>query len=148
MRLFNKGLSVKEKRLTPIVVRSRAFCFECGLCCKNTEMILTCNDIAKIESLGYSRKKFAVKRDGYYFLRNIDNHCFFYDEERGICKIYRYRPLGCSVYPIVYDVDIGSFIVDDYCPLARLFANREIFEASQILKHILSLLKENKECVT
>ncbi len=33
----------------------------CGRCCHETEMPLTLEDVERIESLGYSRRDFAVK---------------------------------------------------------------------------------------
>jgi len=106
-------------------------------------MPLTEEDVERIEALGYRREEFSVVMGGVMVLRNVDGHCFFYDEGRG-CRIYPYRPLGCSLYPVVYDVDSGEAVVDDYCPLAPLVPRRWLAEAEPILRLVVSRLGAGK----
>lgn len=141
MCIQGKGLSAKKPKITPTVVRPRSYCLSCGLCCKNTEMLLTEDNVKRIESLGYRREEFAERKNGLYFLRNINGHCYFYDPEGRGCKIYKYRPLGCSVYPVVMDVDKMREVVDDYCPLSWSISRREVMEAGIILRHIVSKIR-------
>ena len=82
-------------------------CKRCGVCCQETEMLLSSEDVRRLVKLGYPVNSFAICQDGYLFLRNIDGHCVFFDPERQICKIYSSRPSGCRIYPVIYDEDEG-----------------------------------------
>ncbi len=90
-------------------------CLGCGVCCTETEMLLSIDDISRLEELGY-RKEFFVLFDegGYARLRNLDNHCVFYHVENQRCKIYGFRPLGCRLYPVIYDEQKG-IVLDIIC---------------------------------
>ncbi len=101
-------------------------------------MILTPSDIARIEGLGYSLTYFAVKSsDGFYRLRNVDGHCVFYDPSERRCIIYPWRPLGCRVYPIIYDLDGKCITVDLECPMAHTVTEKDIERARPIIARIL-----------
>jgi len=101
-------------------------------------MILTPSDIKRIESLGYKREYFIVYKDGFYRLRNVDNHCVFLNIERGKCKIYEYRPLGCKIYPVIYVEGIG-ITLDNECPAINTVTYREFITKRRLL---IRLLKE------
>ncbi|RLG78751.1 MAG: hypothetical protein DRO13_06790 [Thermoprotei archaeon] len=51
-------------------------------------------------------------------LKNIDGHCIFLDPSTNMCTIYEHRPLGCRLYPLVYDVDRDEVSLDTTCPRA------------------------------
>lgn len=90
----------------------------CALCCYNTEMPLTEDDIRRLEALGYRREEFAVKGpDGVWRLRNVNRHCYFLDPATGACRVYPWRPEGCRLYPLVYDPSTGEVVVDAECPM-------------------------------
>lgn len=91
----------------------------CGKCCYNTEMPLVPEDISRIEELGYSREFFVDDSSGIPRLRNINGHCVFLDPATNACKIYEYRPIGCRLYPLVYDASTGTVTVDKLCPRWR-----------------------------
>ncbi len=90
-------------------------CLSCGVCCTETEMLLSIDDISRLEELGY-RKEFFVLFDeeGYARLRNLDNRCVFYDVENQRCRVYSCRPLGCRLYPVIYDEQKG-IVLDNIC---------------------------------
>ncbi len=90
----------------------------CGKCCYNTEMILTVEDLYRIIDLGYSLREFAVESKGFIRLRNIDGHCVFLDPKTNKCMIYEYRPIGCRLYPLIYDPDRRRVLIDRFCPKA------------------------------
>ena len=100
-------------------------------------MILAPSDIERLESLGFKREDFAVFDGQFYRLRNVDGYCFFYDKKTGRCKVYPYRPVGCSAYPIVFDVETGEYVVDTECPLAGTTSEEEIKRARVILGELL-----------
>jgi Fe-S-cluster containining protein len=100
-------------------------CLKCGKCCIETQMPLTRRDIERIERLGYRRWEFSVENDGKLKLRNINGHCYFLNPKNMKCKIYRDRPEGCRIYPVVY-IEGGYVGVDDECPASKTVTIREI----------------------
>jgi Fe-S-cluster containining protein len=78
-------------------------------------MLLSNADIARLERKGYSRQFFVrFDRDGYARLRNLRGCCVFYDAEKRVCKVRADRPLGCRIYPVLYDEEKG-IVVDGIC---------------------------------
>ena len=91
-------------------------CLRCGVCCKETEMLLSAKDIERLEKKGYDRDFFVhFDSEGYATLRNQRGCCVFYGTEKSRCKVRAHRPLGCHLYPVIYDEDKG-IIVDQICP--------------------------------
>ena len=99
-------------------------CIKCGICCVGTQMELLPEDIERIEALGYRLDEFAVFDGEIYRLKNIDGHCIFYDPATSTCKIYDKRPIGCRLYPLVYDG--RQVYVDRTCPTWDTVPRREI----------------------
>ncbi len=90
-------------------------CSNCGICCTETEMLLSKKDIKRLENLGYSIDEFAAfDKQGYVTLKNREGYCVFYDLAKRRCRIYASRPSGCRVYPVIVDVDCG-IILDSIC---------------------------------
>jgi Fe-S-cluster containining protein len=90
-------------------------CLRCGDCCRETEMLLSLEDITRLEEEGYSRDFFVLfDKEGYAKLRNLQRHCVFFDVENQRCKVYKFRPMGCRLYPIIYHEDKG-LVVDEFC---------------------------------
>ena len=85
-------------------------CFEC---CLETEMALSEKDITRIEDLGYEISDFLEEKDGFMILKNIDGCCFFLKGK--LCSIYDDRPQGCRFYPLIYDLEIDNFVIDNLC---------------------------------
>lgn len=117
------------------VWRPRSYCLSCALCCTATEMILTPSDIERIEMLGFKREDFAEIRDGFYRLKNVEGCCVFLRGNR--CTIYDYRPIGCSLYPIVIDAETGDVVLDRECPLAATTTPGELSKARRLARLIL-----------
>ncbi|OYT49019.1 MAG: zinc/iron-chelating domain-containing protein [Desulfurococcales archaeon ex4484_42] len=88
----------------------------CGKCCYGTEMILTIDDLLTIASLGYDIRCFSVFRNNFVRLRNINGHCVFLDTSTNKCRIYSSRPIGCKLYPLVYDPWSDNVVIDNLCP--------------------------------
>jgi Fe-S-cluster containining protein len=114
-------------------------CLRCGDCCKETEMLLSTEDIERLERKGYS-KKFFVQFDseGYAQLRNLQDHCVFYDAEKQRCKVYRERPSGCRLYPVIYDETKG-IVVDNICPARSSWNEKKIEKKG---KKVINLLEK------
>ena len=90
-------------------------CSNCGVCCTETEMLLSKKDIKRLEKKGFSQNQFVqYDNQGYAQLKNRDGYCVFYDLKNQQCSIYMDRPAGCRVYPVILDEEIG-IILDDIC---------------------------------
>jgi Fe-S-cluster containining protein len=113
------------------------------MCCEGTEMLLSTEDIERLERLGFSRKDFAVTGgDGLTRLGNVGGWCYFYDSDAKICQVYEDRPLGCFIYPVMYSDDDGV-VTDEICPMRRTISKRELKTKGQILvKHLEKITSE------
>ncbi|MEM1517134.1 MAG: YkgJ family cysteine cluster protein [Thermofilum sp.] len=120
-----------------------AFCRSCGLCCRATEMVLLRKDVERLERLGYRRGDFAVESGGFARLRNVDGYCYFYDKATGLCRVYEHRPLGCRLYPLVFD-EVRGVLLDPECPLSSFFAEdcSCLRAALPVLRSVLEALGE------
>lgn len=83
-------------------------------------MLLSNNDINRIEKHGFSRDFFVDNVNGWLQLKNKNGHCVFHDEK--ICLIYPQRPEGCRLYPVIYDADDDCAIIDTDCPYKTYFS--------------------------
>ncbi len=127
-------------------------CKNCGICCLNTEMIITNEDINRIENLNMlnlKRKDFSYTNDGFNYLKNIDHHCIFLDNfskaEKNICKIYENRPKGCQIYPMIYNLNNNCCILDEECPhRMKFYKNQKKFKlyCIELTKLIEKIYKE------
>ncbi len=118
-----------------------SICLEnkCIRCCCHTNMHLTDEDITQIMSRGYNVAFFVKKHDGWLQLRNKNGRCVFHTGT--CCSIYAYRPWGCRLYPIVYDIDIQSAIYDSECPFSLEFP-LDTQQRTEIKKLVAVLFKE------
>ncbi len=79
-------------------------------------MLLSQKDISRLKKLGFGKGYFVkIDRQGYAQLKNRDGYCVFYDRNNRRCSVYGDRPLGCRVYPVILDEEVG-IILDDFCP--------------------------------
>lgn len=100
-------------------------CSRCGVCCLETEMLLSSGDIARLERDGHTTERFAqLGSDGYFTLRNNQGCCVFYDKEKRRCKVYLSRPSGCRIYPIIHDEERGV-LIDRICPVKSMITLQE-----------------------
>ena len=100
-------------------------CVDCGNCCRETEMLLSARDIARIMKKGRKNLRpndFVRKTDDRLFqLKNVNGHCVFFDHNTQLCKIYEIRPQGCRFYPLTFDLKVKMCILDEDCPRPELF---------------------------
>ncbi|MEM3726522.1 MAG: YkgJ family cysteine cluster protein [Candidatus Bathyarchaeia archaeon] len=117
-------------------------CSHCGICCRKTEMLLSEEDIKRLENLGHSREKFVrYDKKGFAKLRNHRGYCVFYDQQKGRCNVYKCRPLGCRIYPVIYSEGEGT-IVDDLCPMKNTVSTKELKRKSVELMKLLHRIDE------
>jgi hypothetical protein len=106
-------------------------------------MLLSKEDIERLERLGFSREDFTVTAgDGLTMLRNVGERCYFYDPEEKKCQVYEHRPLGCFIYPVIYSNDEGV-IVDELCPMGQTISEQELRTKGKILGRLLKKI-DNK----
>ncbi|NHJ03358.1 MAG: YkgJ family cysteine cluster protein [Candidatus Heimdallarchaeota archaeon] len=118
--------------------------FHCALCCRDTKMILSQNDIKRIETAGYKIEEFSFKdEEGFIKLKNIENKCYFLQNNK--CSIYLIRPQGCKFYPIIYDLDEKKAILDPECPLIDTIPLKMVTRFTNNLKKFIQLILKEKE---
>ena len=98
-----------------------------------------------MEKAGYEKQSFVCYyRKGYAQLRNNRGYCVFYDRKSKRCKIYRLRPQGCQIYPVVYSEEDGV-IVDYLCPLGKTVSKNELEKKGKSVVRLLEKIdKEAK----
>lgn len=109
---------------------------KCIKCCIKTSMLLTENDINKIKNLGYKKEFFVKKIINTQKLKNKDGKCVFHNGK--ICQIYENRPEGCKIYPLIFDVDLKSAVVDRECSYGDnfKFSTKDVKKLYNILSHL------------
>ncbi len=115
-------------------------CSNCGICCEETMMELSSEDIERLEEKGYRLEEFAVIDDGVTRLRNVDGYCYFYSRADKKCQIYEDRPLGCYLYPVVYLANEGA-MVDELCPMGQTISEQELRTKGKILDKLLKKIE-------
>lgn len=76
-------------------------------------MLLSNKDINIISTKINPSFEFFEEKEGYLYLKNISNHCVFFDISNKKCMIYNYRPQGCRFYPFIDDN--GKCVIDKDC---------------------------------
>ncbi len=110
-------------------------CLRCGVCCKETEMLLSNQDIKRLEKQGNSKDLFVFFDDeGYARLRNTQGHCVFYNVKDHSCRVYRWRPEGCRLYPVVFDEENWIVLDHDCCSTRPLNAREVAARGLKVLK--------------
>jgi hypothetical protein len=107
------------------------------MCCEKTEMMLSDADVERLERMDYNRLEFArYDRHSFVRLRNRRGFCVFYDVEKCRCRIYRHRPLGCRIYPVIYGEQEG-IVLDDLCPMKNTVSKMELKRKGKRLMELL-----------
>jgi hypothetical protein len=119
---------------------NRCLATKCFLCCRETNMLLSSQDVERIQKLGFDTKSFVTRKNGWLQLKNDNGRCIFHDGEH--CTIYEQRPEGCILYPAVYDKDKNCAILDQECPQRKTFplSARVVHR----LSHLVSTLEQER----
>jgi len=124
---------------------------DCFVCCKETEMLLTQNDVKNIEQHGFKSDEFLLSKDdsdGFLQLKNKDSKlgtvCFFLNDN-GKCGIYEYRPEGCRLYPLIINLDTNEEMIDEDCREKIWFTKQKYSknQVTQINNLVIQLFLEN-----
>ncbi len=115
-------------------------CSNCGVCCTETEMLLSKKDIKRLEDRGYSQNQF-VRYDthGYATLKNREGYCVFYDLTKRQCSEYENRPSGCRVYPVIVDEEKG-IVLDTICESRNTITEQEKHLKGKRVVHLLEVI--------
>jgi len=110
-------------------------CSNCGVCCTETEMLLSKQDIKRLKNKGFSQNQFVnFDKQGYAQLKNCDGYCIFYDLRKRQCSVYDDRPAGCRVYPVILDEEKG-IILDNICESRKTITQSEKkLKGKQVIK--------------
>jgi Fe-S-cluster containining protein len=76
-------------------------------------MTLTVEDVRRLAAAGH-RDFYFETEEGELQLDNRDGRCVFL--KRGLCSAYELRPEGCTLYPLVLNLDDWTVDVHDFCP--------------------------------
>ncbi|MDG6223422.1 MAG: YkgJ family cysteine cluster protein [Candidatus Bathyarchaeota archaeon] len=112
-------------------------CSNCGICCEQTMMELSSNDVHQLNVKGYHLEEFAVIDKYGIRLRNVDGYCYFYSRTKKRCKIYENRPLGCYIYPVMHVTNEGVAMIDESCPRGKSVSKKELRTKEKILDKLL-----------
>jgi len=104
-------------------------------------MELSSDDVKRLEEAGYRRDEFAALGGHVVRLRNVGGWCYFYSLADKNCRAYENRPLGCSLYPVVYLADEGA-IVDELCPMGHTVSEQELRTKRRILDKLLKKIDD------
>jgi Fe-S-cluster containining protein len=113
------------------------------MCCERTEMLLSKEDIERLERVGFAREDFTdMGEDGLMRLRNVRERCYFYNPAEKKCQVYEDRPLGCLLYPVIYSIEEGV-IIDEICPVGHTVPKHELkMKGKILLKHLKKITSE------
>ena len=108
-------------------------------------MLLSNNDIEKIEHIGYDRNYFIKSKKGWLKLKNKDGKCIFHNGK--MCVIYDNRPEGCTLYPLIFDRENKSAVVDEDCPYENCFRfnKKSVNQLYSLVTRIISERKNRKK---
>jgi len=81
-------------------------------------MTLTSEDVTRLEGLGHTGFYSMIDSGGLQLL-NRKGRCVFL--AGGECSVYRDRPDGCRLYPLILDTEADLAIRDEFCPHADEF---------------------------
>jgi len=76
---------------------------------------------------------------------NVTGWCYFYSLAERNCRVYKNRPLGCRLYPVVHLADAGATI-DELCPMAHTVSERELRTKGKILVKLLKKIDSERKC--
>jgi len=108
-------------------------------------MELSSSDIERLEEAGCRREEFAVVDGGVIRLRNVDGWCCFYSLAEKRCRVYKKRPLGCYLYPVVYLAN-DCIIVDKLCPMGQTISKQELRTKGKLLIKLVKKIDTERKC--
>lgn len=100
--------------------------YDCSLCCRDREVVLTRKDITKLLTYGHYEQVFARPSKYGHNIKElifVDGECVFLKHNK--CTVYANRPTACRIFP--YCLDENGGCIDDECTHSKEFKNDESF---------------------
>ncbi len=95
---------------------------------------------AQLVRRGYREDDFfSIGEDGIPRLKNVEDHFYFFDQERKRCKEYVSRPLECCIYPGNLTED-KKVVIDELCPEVSTLSSEEVAEKRRRLRKLLNTI--------
>jgi hypothetical protein len=109
-------------------------------------MSLTHQDIHRITTTGYQPSEFIIYEEGEWRLANQQDHgaCVFLKDKK--CQIYENRPIGCRIYPLVFNEARRQAVIDSLCPFSSEFEITDV-DRENLFALIKQLDKESEQKV-
>jgi hypothetical protein len=104
-------------------------------------MLLSNKDIESIQELGYEKNDFVKEDRSWLKLKNKNGRCFFHNGK--ICLIYSNRPEGCKTYPLIFNEEYKSAVIDTECPYRDFFKFK--YEDIKNLNALIKKIKSERE---
>jgi len=104
-------------------------------------MLLSNKDIERMEKMDYNRTFFTKSKKGWIKLKNKNGRCVFHNGK--ICLIYDNKPEGCGLYPLIFDKESKSAVIDDECPYADSFRFNK-GDINQLCDLVTQIINERK----
>ena len=77
-----------------------SICINCrGRCCRWQQVILT-EEEKELLTNKTGNKEFLADCKGLKLKQKKNGYCFFYDEKKHRCTVYRLRPRDCRIFPL------------------------------------------------
>jgi len=108
-------------------------------------MELSSDDVRRLEGAGYHRDQFSVLDNLVIRLMNVGGWCYFYSLAERNCRVYRKRPLGCYLYPVVYQVNEGP-VADELRLMGHTVSERELRTKGKTLAKLLKKMDSERKC--
>ena len=117
---------------------------KCIKCCIETSMPLSNEDIESIQRIGYDKNHFVRLKEGWLKLKNENGRCVFHNGK--ICLIYENRPEGCRSYPLIFNEECKSAVVDEECPHkdSFKFTQEDIDKLQELINRLKSQRNDRK----
>jgi len=124
-------------------------CLSCKGCCrfinKNTvwQPHLTAEERLVFKNKGYFEKDFNKKlveaqRRGKLF------YCQFFSSPQNSCRIYRFRPFECRLYPLVLTVDKGVIMLAAHLACPFILSNLNTKEFKRYVEYLRKYFFKNE----
>jgi Fe-S-cluster containining protein len=86
-------------------------CLACGACCRDNEVVLDEDDVAKLRAGGRAdllKKPWSKRKGGRIVLTLKDNGRCHHLRRDNKCRIYELRPAACSVFPVASECCVSA----------------------------------------
>jgi len=110
-------------------------------------MLISKEDSSRLEKAGFNLDEFQrCDQQGYTKLRNRKGYCVFYNTKKRRCRVYKARPEGCRLYPVIHSVEDG-IILDELCPMRNTISSKEKNAKGRKVLKLLAAIDAEPRCL-